>query len=109
MNFAARWGYGDIIAGKLFGLRSTDPKGLVGHRDPVGPENDGHLQQLANECRAPGGRLGQLGPGSPVIPRAPSLRQEATDGPDAVPGHHAGGSPKRPLRLASDTGLQPFG
>ena len=23
-----------------------------GHRDPVGPENDGHLERLAGECKA---------------------------------------------------------
>ena len=51
-SFAARWGKGGIVAGNLFTFRSTDPKGLFGHRDPVGPENDGHLERLAGEREA---------------------------------------------------------
>ena len=50
ISFAARWGKGGIVVGNLFTLRSTDPKGLFRHRDPVGPENDGHLERPAGEC-----------------------------------------------------------
>ena len=52
MSFTARWGKGGIVVGNLFTLRSTNPKELFGHRDPVGPEDDGHLERLAGECEA---------------------------------------------------------
>lgn len=43
--FSQAWGYDSLVAVNLFGLRSTDPKGLV-DRDtsPIGPDNDTHIQ-----------------------------------------------------------------
>lgn len=37
IGFAKAWGFGGLIVGNLFALRSTDPKALYGHKDPVGP------------------------------------------------------------------------
>lgn len=50
-SFAQTWGANGIRVGNLFALRSTDPKLLLKHPDPVGPENDWHLARLASECR----------------------------------------------------------
>jgi hypothetical protein len=47
MDFARRNGYGSIEVVNLFALRSTDPRHLATHPDPVGPDNDLHLQRAA--------------------------------------------------------------
>jgi hypothetical protein len=50
IGFAKDWGYGGLIVGNLFALRSTDPQALYAAADPVGPDNDGHLLRIAWEC-----------------------------------------------------------
>lgn len=47
IGFAKAWGYGGLIVGNLFALRSTEPKALYSHVDPVGPDNDKHLHAIA--------------------------------------------------------------
>jgi hypothetical protein len=39
-RFSVSWCAGGMLIFNLFGLRSTDPKALLGHPDPVGPQND---------------------------------------------------------------------
>lgn len=38
--FAHQWGYGGVYVCNIFGLRSTNPKGLFVEPDPVGRGND---------------------------------------------------------------------
>lgn len=40
MAFAKSWGASGIVVVNLFALRATDPKQLLRHRDPVGPDGD---------------------------------------------------------------------
>jgi hypothetical protein len=40
ISFAVEWAAGGVLVLNLFALRSTDPKALYSHADPVGPDND---------------------------------------------------------------------
>lgn len=46
-GFALSWSYGSLAVANLYALRATNPKDLWLHHDPVGPENDAWLAQLA--------------------------------------------------------------
>lgn len=46
IDFAKAWGFGGIIVGNLFALRSTYPRALYTHPNPVGPDNDAHLAEI---------------------------------------------------------------
>ncbi len=39
-GYAMRWGFSTLWVVNIFALRSTDPKQLYKHADPVGPENN---------------------------------------------------------------------
>lgn len=47
LAFADRWGGTELRVVNLFALRSTDPKALYKHADPIGPENAEHLREAA--------------------------------------------------------------
>lgn len=53
IGFSRAWKAGGILVLNLFALRSTNPRALLNHTDPVGPDNDevitGHLQAVAGE------------------------------------------------------------
>jgi hypothetical protein len=46
-RFARAWGYGGIYVGNTFAYRATDQARLLQIADPVGPENDQHLVEMA--------------------------------------------------------------
>lgn len=48
--FAIRWGFTGMEMLNLFGIRSTDPRGVWSAEDPVGPGTDSHLVQVARAC-----------------------------------------------------------
>ena len=48
-GFSERWDCNGIVVVNLYALRSTDPKGLWRHPDPIGPENRFWLDRIARE------------------------------------------------------------
>ena len=50
INYAQRWGYGALCMTNIFAYRATDPMKLRTESDPVGPENDLWLLQIAQEA-----------------------------------------------------------
>lgn len=49
IGFSKLWGYGGLDVVNLYGLRSTNPKGLRLVSDPIGPDNDRTIEQVARE------------------------------------------------------------
>jgi hypothetical protein len=50
VGFAKAWGFGALSVANLFALRSTDPSVLLSAQDPVGPDNDAMILELARKA-----------------------------------------------------------
>lgn len=57
MDFARRNGFGGITVINLFAFRSPHPKVMRAAVDPVGPDNDGHLDYVFEEISEYGGMI----------------------------------------------------
>ena len=55
IGFARSWHAGGILVANLFALRSTDPRALYRHTDPVGPDNDTVLRWVLSTDHEPVG------------------------------------------------------
>ncbi len=44
---ARMWGYGGSVVYNIFAFRATDPKDMRAASDPIGPENDKWIKELA--------------------------------------------------------------
>lgn len=112
-GFARRHGCARLVKGNLFGMRSTDPMGLLSVDDPVGSGNDAALRAMLAErprfvvCAwgAWTGRIGKLV--AARVPRVVAMIREAGVEPLCL-GRAADGSPRHPLMLAYATQLEPF-
>lgn len=47
VNYSKAWGYGAFCMANIFAFRATDPEVMKAHREPIGPENDEMLKDLA--------------------------------------------------------------
>lgn len=50
-QFARSWGYGGQLIANVHAYRATDKKKLLGVDDPVGPDNDKSILQMANQAK----------------------------------------------------------
>lgn len=48
-GFAERWGCNGIVVVNLYALRSTSPRALWSHADPVGPINDHYIRAAVRD------------------------------------------------------------
>jgi len=49
-RFAKEWGFGGILAANTFAYRCTDQKRLLESADPIGPDNDKHIIEMAKKA-----------------------------------------------------------
>lgn len=98
IGFAKSWGFGALLVGNKYAIRSTDPSILrtMSNSDAIGPENHSHLAHMATICSTIVCAWGN--PGGRMLPTALM--------PHAGKIHHLGltmsGAPKHPLYLPAD-------
>ena len=105
IGFAKREGCGGISVRNIFALRATNPKDLLKHPDPVGPENESHLLSARNSflmsvlvvgwgCTIPSLRGRYTTPIACLLPQSPQCF-----------GVTKNGDPKHPLYLPKNAPL----
>lgn len=106
MGFGARLGWGRLIKGNKFAWRATDVKALRVAPDPVGPENDAHLEQMMRDADL---HIVAWGPLSKLPDRLRTRWRKVVTIADRVGcklycfGTAQDGHPRHPLMLAYDT------
>ena len=50
IQFAKDWGYGALCMTNLFAFRATDPAVMKAHPEPIGPDTNAVLAELANNA-----------------------------------------------------------
>ena len=101
---------GAVEVVNLFALRATDPKALVGHPDPVGPDNDDHIVAALREVRDAGGRV-VVAWGAHKLARERAMQVLDVILDFDVPmclGHTRDGSPRHPLYVPYSQPLVPW-
>jgi hypothetical protein len=105
-KFARSWGYGGQLVGNVHAYRATDKNRLLEVADPIGPENDRMMLEMATQAKTI-----VLAYGQPL--RALRQRGEAVV---ALISHHKGlshlelakdGTPKHPLYLPDNLRPEP--
>lgn len=105
--FSKAWGHGGIVVVNLFALRATDPHELLDHPNPVGPDNDTHINRVAGECRTV---VCAWGAHRMAEQRADHVLSglKAAGVDLRCLGTTKGGYPRHPVRLSASTPLVPY-
>lgn len=101
MHFARDWGYERMHLANIFALRSTDPKALYRHPNPIGPANDSAILQL---CELAHRVVCCWGTHGAHLNRGADVLRLIAD----CFGRTAGGHPPHPLYLSKSTTLVPL-
>jgi hypothetical protein len=105
--FARRERAGGLVVVNLFALRSTDPRALLRHPDPVGPVNDAFVRQAVAGA---GTVIVAWGASGVQHDRAQTVTAMLArlKAPVRCLGTTATGQPRHPLYLLKDTVLEPY-
>lgn len=107
-GFARKMGAGGLIVVNLFALRSTDPRALRDHPDPVGPLNDVFIRQATAGAHTVVAAWGAGGVEHGRGPRvAETLRARGVQ--LQCLGVTSTGQPRHPLYLPGDAALETYG
>ena len=112
MAFARREMFGGIRVFNLFAFRATDPAKMMAAGDPIGPENDQHIEDALD--RSASSRLPVLaawGVSGKHLGRAQAVMAMAKriGANMQCLGKTQGGDPRHPLYVKRDSPLIPFG
>lgn len=108
IGFARSWGFGRLVVVNLYALRSTDPRGLWRHADPVGPDNDEHLADAAFVAASQDAPLvAAWGANARPDRVAEVLALPHMDRLTAL-GTTKSGAPRHPLYLRADAAPEPY-
>lgn len=111
IGFARAMECGRLLVVNLFAFRATSPKVMLAAADPIGPDNDKHIDQCAQDSVMSGGRIicawgahgSHRGRGAVV------LRRLLLAGCDPVSlGETAKGMPRHPLYLSGRCAPLPY-
>ena len=102
LGFSARFGLGKATVANLFAYRTTNPRELLLAKDPVGPDNDGHIQRMAADADL---IILAWGSHQAAEKRAPQVRDMLAGYPLHCLGKTQSGAPRHPLYLPSDAPL----
>jgi hypothetical protein len=107
-SFARREGAGGVVVVNLFALRSTNPRALLGHADPVGRHNDAFIRQAIN---AGGQVVAAWGADRAVGARGGEVaRYLGARGVELLClGRTSGGCPRHPLYVTGTAVLEAYG
>lgn len=108
IRFAQRFGCDGLKVVNLYALRSTDPRGLWWHQDPVGPDNNHHIHDAlcsAETTDAP--VIAAWGAHARPDRVAEVMALRGMESCQAL-GLTKAGQPRHPLMLRRDTPLMHF-
>ena len=110
--FAQRFHCGKLAVVNLFAYRATKPAVLLKHDEPIGPENNHHIRQAAEDARLSGGIViaawGAHGGHRDRDKQVLALLDDWDVQPMSL-AETAGGMPRHPLYLPYDCKPLPYG
>ncbi len=104
-SFTTAFGYRRFIMLNLFALVSTDPKKMLLHPDPIGPENDAHILRVCQGARL---LICCWGSHGKHMARDQRVMQVLSGIELKCLGVTGNGSPMHPLYLSSESTLRSY-
>lgn len=104
-GFTKREGYGGFIMANIFAFRATEPKDMYAAPDPVGPDNDKWLLEMAKRV---GKVVAAWGSHGTFMDRGLAVCRLLKDFEIVCLATNANGTPKHPLYLRKDLPFIPY-